>query len=193
MKDILGVDASTQLDEGVLFDFDEEVAPILDTLIPRVLQISRQELEQEMYMEHLHHVRAEFARKRETEMQSILELERREMRKRDEIRARLDHQRASLAISKSALEKASTLRYTKSTFAHICTSAIRSLSSEGAFATSLLRNIREHFVPDILESAVLQARREQLVNRVQMEFNMLKAEYVPALIKEARINSQTIM
>ena len=175
-------DASTQLDEGVLFDFDEEVEPILEVLIGRALSEARVELEEELFMEKLTQKRNEFERKRANELDSIDKLEKSEMRRQAEKEERLQQERTMLAITKSALAKTEALKYAKSRFGDICSTTLKQLAAQGAFKSELLRHIETEYIPSICE----EAAQKYSVNKLYIQ---LKHDYVPGLIAEARERS----
>lgn len=175
---VIVVNASTQLDEGVLFDFDVEVEPILDVLIDRTIREAQQELEEEIYMEELQRKRKIFEQRRDEEIEAIKELESAEFRRKQERDDRIQQERTMLAVAQSALLKAEALKQARGLFGDLCEKTIQSLSSHGFFKSSLLRHIESEYLPAILRDA------EQR-NSVNALYDELKHRYVPDLISEA--------
>jgi hypothetical protein len=175
-------DASTQLDEGVLFDFDEEVEPILEVLIGRVLSEAKLEVAEELFMDTLAIKRNEFEGKRNKEIESINSLEKSEMRRVAERDERIQQERTMLAVAKSALAKTDALKFSKDRFGDICATTLKTLAAQGAFKSDLLRRIETDYLPSIFE----EAAKKCSINKLYSE---LKQHFVPELISEARERS----
>lgn len=75
-----GVDASTEIVEGELFDFDAEVQPILETLIGRTLQQALTEVIHEEEIAELRKEQQKMLASREAEMMELRRLEEQENR-----------------------------------------------------------------------------------------------------------------
>jgi hypothetical protein len=186
INDKTGIDASTQLDEGVLFDFDEEVDPIVERIVSQVLETAKIEAQQEMHMDRLRLVREEYEKKRQSELDRIRTLEQEEIRKNEERIARITQERAALSITKSALEKTKTVKFAKTLLGNVCQSALDSLTSEGLFRPQLYGDIVNDFIPDLIMAASESARRKKFEERLEWEFNRIRTEYVPGIIHEAK-------
>lgn len=76
----VGVDATTEITEGELFDFDEEVQPILETLIGRTLQQALTEVIHEEEIADLREQQQKMMASREAEMAELRRLEEQENR-----------------------------------------------------------------------------------------------------------------
>jgi hypothetical protein len=63
-----GVDASTQSEDGELFDFDYEVAPILDVLISKTLEQATMETQEECELEQMTEFKAEWYERQKSMM-----------------------------------------------------------------------------------------------------------------------------
>lgn len=75
-----GIDASTHIEEGDLFDFDVEVEPILDTLISVTVQHALEEVIHEEQMADLRREKERYLAIREAEMAELRRLEANEIR-----------------------------------------------------------------------------------------------------------------
>jgi radial spoke head protein 3 len=80
----VGVDASTEIVDGELFDFDAEVQPILETLIGRTLQQALTEVIHEEEIAELREQQQNMLATREAEMAELKRLEEQESRLQDE-------------------------------------------------------------------------------------------------------------
>lgn len=76
----VGVDASTEIYDGELFDFDSEVQPILETLIGRTLQQALTEVIHEEEIADLREQQQKMLATREAEMAELRRLEEQENR-----------------------------------------------------------------------------------------------------------------
>jgi len=76
----VGVDATTEIGEGELFDFDEEVTPILESLIGRTLQQALTEVIHEEEIAELREQQQKMLAIREAEMAELRRLEMQEER-----------------------------------------------------------------------------------------------------------------
>lgn len=75
-----GIDASTHIEEGDLFDFDVEVEPILDTLINMTVKLAVEEVVHEEQMADLRREKERYLALREAEMAELRRLEANEIR-----------------------------------------------------------------------------------------------------------------
>lgn len=80
----VGVDVSTEIVEGELFDFDMEVQPILETLIGRTLQQALTEVIHEEEIAELREQQQKMLASREAEMAELRRLEEQESRLQNE-------------------------------------------------------------------------------------------------------------
>lgn len=76
----VGVDVSTEIFDGELFDFDMEVQPILETLIGRTLQQALTEVIHEEEIAELREQQQKMLATREAEMAELRRLEEQESR-----------------------------------------------------------------------------------------------------------------
>lgn len=75
-----GIDASTHIEEGDLFDFDAEVEPILDSLINLTVKLAMEEVVHEEQMADLRREKERYLAIREAEMAELRRLEANEIR-----------------------------------------------------------------------------------------------------------------
>lgn len=79
-----GEDASTQLDDGELFNFEEEVEPMLDVLCDKLIEQSRMEVLEEEEQKVIKDQQREFEQVRNAELIEAQQLEASEDRKKCE-------------------------------------------------------------------------------------------------------------
>lgn len=80
----IGVDVSTEIDDGELFDFDSEVQPILETLIGRTLQQALNEVIHEEEVAELREQQQRMQATREAELAELRRLEDKEKKLQSE-------------------------------------------------------------------------------------------------------------
>lgn len=90
MQSKIGVDVSTEILEGDLFDFDSEVQPILEVLVGRTLQ---QALTEVMHEEEIADLREQ-----QQKMMAIREAELAELRRMEEQEKRLQGEKVGLEL-----------------------------------------------------------------------------------------------
>ena len=79
-----GEDASTQINKGDLFDFDEEVEPIINVLTFKTLEESRMEVLEEEEIKGMKGQIQEFEKVRNRELEIVQKLEMQEIRREEE-------------------------------------------------------------------------------------------------------------
>ncbi len=75
-----GIDRDTQIQDGELFHFDEEVEPILNVLLSKVLEQSRMEVLEEEEIKEMKRKQREFEELRNRELTEVQKLEDKEAR-----------------------------------------------------------------------------------------------------------------
>jgi paraquat-inducible protein B len=99
------VDAVTQIAPGDLFDFDFEVAPLVDVLVGRTLEQACAEVAQEAELAAIRSRRAEFEAVRSAELAEVQRMESEVKRRFAEKTRRVEQERERLAREASVREK----------------------------------------------------------------------------------------
>ncbi|KAL8437215.1 hypothetical protein Efla_006576 [Eimeria flavescens] len=100
------VDADTQIQEGELFNFDEEVVPVLEVLVGRVIEQSLSEVVEEEELRAIRQQREAFERERLQQLIAVQALEAAEERRQQEAARRLTEERAQHKLRGIAAQKA---------------------------------------------------------------------------------------
>lgn len=79
-----GIDQQTQIEDGDLFHFDEEVEPILNVLLSKTLEQSRMEVLEEEEIKTMKKKQREFEEIRNKELTEVMKLEQKEIRLMEE-------------------------------------------------------------------------------------------------------------
>merc|ERR1719174_2521009 len=101
----VGVDIDTQIEEGELFDFDREVAPVLEVLVGKTLEQSMMEVLEEEELASLQRHQEEFERQRNAELLEVQRMEAAEKRRQDEVERRMQQQAAQHEQDLSTMHK----------------------------------------------------------------------------------------
>ncbi|KAL8272650.1 hypothetical protein Esti_003438 [Eimeria stiedai] len=100
------VDADTQIQEGELFNFDEEVVPVLEVLVGRVIEQSLNEVIEEEELRAIRQQREAFERERLQQLIAVQALEAAEERRQQEAARRLAEEAAHQKLRSFAAHKA---------------------------------------------------------------------------------------
>lgn len=163
-----GVDVSTQIEDGDLFDFDLEVEPILEVLVGKTLEIGMLEVLEENELREIRHRQEMFEQSRNAELAEVQRLEAEAKRRFAEKQRRIDEERARVAAQAELEEKIAARSYAKQYLSSLHTQVFDSLVDTGHFFDPLVRDIKEQFLPDMLESAATRAN-EVAVARALVE------------------------
>merc|ERR1719353_1751989 len=90
----IGVDVTTQIEDGELFDFDREVEPVLEVLTGKTLEQSMMEVLEEEELESILRHQEEFEQRRNAELLEVQRMESAERRRTDEMHRRMQQAKA---------------------------------------------------------------------------------------------------
>jgi len=155
-----GSDAETQIDDCDLFDFDTEVAPIMEVLLERTLENALLELREEAELNGLKAHKDRYHRLRQAELVEVHRLEAAEKRKQEEKSRRIQQERAQVEVARRAMSKAVSIKISRELFSGVCVSVVESLRAKGFFRDPVLIYLETSYVPNLIEEA-LQCKRER--------------------------------
>lgn len=168
-----GVDAGTQIEDGDLFDFDLEVEPILEVLVGKTLEIGMLEVLEESELREIRQRQELFEQARNAELAEVQRLEAEAKRKYAEKQRRIDEERTRAAAQAELEEKVAARAYAKQYLSSLHAQVFESLVETGHFFDPVTKDVREQFLPDILEDAAVMANEtaiaRQLVDRLLLE------------------------
>ncbi|KAF0764043.1 hypothetical protein AaE_003123 [Aphanomyces astaci] len=154
-----GVDASTQIDHGDLFDFDLEVAPILEVLVGKTLEVSVMEVLEEEEVKELRTRQDIFEQARNAELAE---------RKQEEKTRRLEEEKARVVAQAELQEKLAARSFAKHYLADLHTAVFSTLVTTGHFQDPMEKEVTEAFMPYLIQRAC--------VNVEQIAFSRALAE-----------------
>jgi len=150
----IGVDQSTQIENDDLFDFNLEVAPILEVLIGKTLQVSMMELmeSEELLSIRLH--QQEFEQTRNAELAEVQRLEAEAKRKFAEKNRRVKEQKECAEARQELQQKIAARSFAKNYLADLHGNVFSKLMESGHFFDPLAREVENDFIPWVFNEAV---------------------------------------
>ena len=136
------MDAVTQILPGDLFDFDFEVAPLLDVLVGRTLEQAVAEVAQEAELAAIRGRRAEFEAVRSAELAEVQRMESEVKRRYAEKSRRLEQERERLAREASVRQKIAAAAFARSYLTAMRRNVFAALHKSGHFYDPLKRDIQ---------------------------------------------------
>ncbi|CAM9605550.1 unnamed protein product, partial [Scytosiphon promiscuus] len=153
-----GVDADTQVVVGELFEFDLEVEPILEVLVGKTLELSVLELMEASTLEEelavIRRRQATFARERDAEMAEVQRMEAEAKRKSAEKVRRMKQQQEFKKAREALLEKVAARSFAKNYLSSLKSDVFDDLEDEGHFYDPLAKEVREVFLPWLMDDVV---------------------------------------
>merc|ERR1719217_1664098 len=101
----IGVDVDTQILEGELFDFDQEVEPVLEVLVGKTLEQSMMEVLEEEELQSIQRHQEEFEKRRNAELLEVQRMEAAEKRRADEMERRMQQMKAKREQNDTIMRK----------------------------------------------------------------------------------------
>lgn len=151
-----GIDASTQVEDGELFNFNVEVEPLLDVLVNKTLEQSLMEVEEEHEIATMQNFKAEWKARQASQMSDwqdqVKEEERRWKEKEEVVRQRREKKRRE----KEVLLKLQALRATELYTPQLVPNAVNDLLGV-CFPDSKELAIEQLFLPNLFK----QVQKEQ--------------------------------
>eukprot|EP00929_Paragymnodinium_shiwhaense_P123960 TRINITY_DN985_c0_g3_i1.p1 TRINITY_DN985_c0_g3~~TRINITY_DN985_c0_g3_i1.p1 ORF type:complete len:478 (-),score=175.73 TRINITY_DN985_c0_g3_i1:135-1568(-) len=190
----IGVDVDTQIEEGELFDFDNEVEPVLEVLVGKSLEQGMMEVLEEAELDSLRQHQEEFERKRNAELLEVQRMEAAEKRRSDELRRRLQQQsqqrERDLCIMKKVVCRGVASAHMSSlkerALAHLLDASVFSHSGSGVVENVIMQELIQsvcqqatsgsdsHQMVSQMAKARLTARRAAHQGKLDMEKERLR-------------------
>jgi hypothetical protein len=155
----IGVDVDTQIMEGDLFDFDQEVEPVLEVLVGKTLEQSMMEVLEEEELESLRRHQEDFEKRRNAEMLVVQRMEAAEKRRQDEMERRMQQAQAQREQDLSVMKKVISRSVAASHLSSLRDRALAHLLDAGVFASSIEGAVDSKFMPDLLKQVTSQMQQ----------------------------------
>jgi len=146
-----GVDNTTQILDGELFDFDIEVKPILEVLVGKTIEQALMEVMEEEELANLRAQQRQFEELRHAELVETQRLEEQERRHREEKQRRMKQQTEVLALEAETARKIAARAFAQNYLSDLVPSVFGALSENGYFYDPVAKDVEKNFVPWLLE------------------------------------------
>eukprot|EP00742_Colponemidia_sp_Colp-10_P000795 GILJ01000862.1.p1 GENE.GILJ01000862.1~~GILJ01000862.1.p1 ORF type:complete len:456 (+),score=102.97 GILJ01000862.1:136-1503(+) len=142
-----GIDASTQIQEGELFDFNFEVRPIVDVLVLKTLEQALMEVEEEDELSSIQSFKDKYHEKQQQtqrELDAMVERERMLLARKEQ---RVREERDRVQKEQTLVKKLSSLKLSRQYLETVTNSAFRSLYQSGFYPDNRKQVIEQAFMP----------------------------------------------
>lgn len=147
-----GVDVETQVEEGSLFVFDDEVDPLLYVLTSKIMEQSVTEVKEEEEMATIIARTAELNQQREDERQRIIEMERKKIEKYKERQRLMKREASRVDREKILLDKVMAVKMGREFALQARKNMMDILEAEGYFVDIKQVAVAEDFMPWLYEN-----------------------------------------
>lgn len=168
-----GVDAATQVDSKYVFNFDEEVEPLVETLVGKVLEQSVNEVLNESELKVLRETQAHHEQKRSLQLSRLQLEEQRQLRLEREREQRVVNQRVKAETMKLEIKQRKAKQTAQVFLEELSETVLQDLVDTGRVEDPVRRDIRDVFLPWV----------KQLVE-VERQSKHVSKQLVDCLIKE---------
>lgn len=197
-----GLDATTQIYEGDLFDFDIEVAPILDVLTTKTLEQALTEVAEETELENVMQFKQEWEKRQRALMhdwEQTVEVERERAAEKDKV---LSAAKARKEKEHALMRKIACVRLAEQYTRNVVPTAMKSLMNAGQFPEAAQQPLEAEFWPWLLEKVHevqdrMRASEEVVTDLVQRACTKVNRQRISAgrelqkrLEKQKRVDSE---
>merc|ERR1719161_3246273 len=146
----VGVDIDTQIEEGELFDFDREVAPVLEVICGKTLEQSMMEVLEEEELDSIRRHQDEYEQMRNAELLEVQRMEAAEKRRADEQDRRMQQQRAQKEADNSLMQKVLSRNIAFGYLGGLQKKVMAQLVDAGTFQDPIQDAVEAHFLPNLI-------------------------------------------
>ena len=146
-----GEDAGTQIEKGELFDFDEEVEPIINVLTFKTLEEARMEVLEEEEIKEMKRQMHDFEKVRNRELEIVQKLECQTIRKEEEKLRRNEERIIRTEMAKIYQKKLISCVFAKNYLKNIRLNALKDLEDNGVLRKREKNEYHTKILPSIKE------------------------------------------
>ncbi|MEW5305036.1 MAG: hypothetical protein WDW36_007603 [Sanguina aurantia] len=161
-----GVDATTQIENGDLFDFDFEVEPLLEVLVGKVLEQGLMEVLQEEELQAMHAHQEHFEAIRNAELVATQRMEAAEVRKLEEKARRLAQEAERRERERVVRQKVAASTFARGYLSGIVRGVFDQLQASAYFFDPVQREVDTVFLPWLQELSAEYLQRDTLARQV---------------------------
>jgi hypothetical protein len=166
-----GMDKETQIEDGELFYFDEEVQPILNVLLSKVLEQSRMEVLEEEEIKEMKLKQREFEELRNRELTEVQKLEDKEARELAEKNRRITQKKIEKEIQITYQKKLFTRQFAKEYLSKLKDNTLRALEERGVLRNPLANQFQNNLLNHIFNNAEsIKNSDYQIINNLNKAF-----------------------
>ena len=146
-----GEDAGTQIEKGELFDFDEEVEPIINVLTYKTLEEARMEVLEEEEIKEMKRQMQDFEKVRNRELEIVQKLECQTIRKEEEKLRRNEERVIRSEMAKIYQKKLISCVFSKNFLKNIRVNALKDLEQNGVLRKREKNEYHTKILPSMKE------------------------------------------
>eukprot|EP01038_Epipyxis_sp_PR26KG_P005290 gene5290-7352_t len=165
----IGMDVTTQIENGDLFDFDLEVEPILEVLVGKTIHVSMLELMQEEELEAIQLQQQEFETIRNIELAEVQRLESEIKRKALEKERRIAQEIKRVEDRHRLEETIAARAFADQFLGDLHLNVFDMLQEQGHFYDPLQREVEDHFMGDLINNLLIGSNAYDVANQMAME------------------------
>jgi len=162
----IGVDKQTQIEPGDLFDFNAEVAPILEVLVGKTLEQSMDEVLEEEELANIRAHKARFEQQRNVELAEVQRLEAEAKRRSAEKERRLAQEKLRVHQEEEVMEKIAARGFAKNFLSDLHESVFENLVESGHFFDPIARDVEASFMPWLQGQAIARIEGDQAAEKI---------------------------
>ena len=144
-----GIDTETQIDDGDLFNFDVEVAPLVQVIVSKTLEDSRREVLEEEEMKNIQFQMEKFKLKEKEENDKIKMMENEEKKRFNERLNKKKEKENKIKITKMFQQKLITRKIAKQYVNNLIQNSYKNLEKRGILKTADANDFYTELLPEI--------------------------------------------
>ncbi|XP_061566455.1 radial spoke head protein 3 homolog B-like [Cololabis saira] len=185
IPDKSGIDVTTQIKEGELFDFDREMQPVVEVLVGKTIEQSQLEVMEEEELASLRAQQMAFEELRVCELRTVQRLQEQDRRINEEKERRIAQQKEVLKKEKEVVYKISARVYARQCLANLLPMTLNSVRDQGYLFDPVQKDIETHFFPWLMAEvdSCLERRycARELLDTMILEVSQKRLEQIQEL------------
>ena len=161
-----GIDVTTQIESGDLFDFDQEVVPLLEVLVGKTLEQALMEVAEEEELSALRARQEQMEMLRNAELVAAQRMEAAEQRRAEEKERRLEEEKKRVEEEVIVQEKVAAAVFAKAYIADLANGLVKRMYDENLFYDPVKKDVEDNFMPWLYDQVDSAAVFGQVVHNV---------------------------
>lgn len=181
-----GIDTSTQVEDGELFDFNLEVAPLLEVIIGKTIEQSFTEVLEEEELKAMRDHQEYFEQVRTAELVATQRMEAEEKRKAMENARRVKQEEERIAREKQVRNKISSVQLARGYLTGVFDVVFDKLYEDGTFFDPSVKEVEDDFLP------LLTAMVTKKVTQKEISREVMRKIIREAIIKASEAKQKSV-